>query len=159
VTPWDSVPRVAFLGLDFWTHEFKLESNGWTVSNLSQLAGYQFPPAGDQWQPATPPFPYVTPDNVARLVYIAFLNGANHVHELSLDPSDPPLEWEYNDLTAIALQNGWNAPDVGNQPFGYVSGDKIARVVYNDSSNWFVQEEKGYSRELHLIPLTRCGGL
>jgi hypothetical protein len=44
-------------------------------------------------------------------------------------------------LTSFALAGGWDAPDVSNNPFGYVSGDNMARVVYNDnSSNYYVQE-------------------
>jgi hypothetical protein len=141
LAPWDDTPRVPFLGLDLWTHEFKLDSNGWTVTNLSQLAGYEFPPSGDVWNPITLPFPYITPDNVARLVYSATLNlNSFHVHELSYDPSNATPEWGYNDLNSIAIAGGWDAPDSNSAPFGYVSGDNIARAVYIDIPNNDVQE-------------------
>jgi hypothetical protein len=138
----DGIPRVPFLGLDGWTYEFKLEADGWTVANLSELAGYQLAPP-PWWQPAGAPSPYVTPDSVARLVYGAVSPDGTyfHVHELSLDTSNPHADWEFNDLSAVAAANGWNTPDPFNLPFGYVSGDYIARVVYIDnSSNNFVQE-------------------
>jgi hypothetical protein len=136
VAPWDGYPRVPFLGLDLWTYEFKLDSNGWTVTNLSQLAGYELPPSGYVWQPISPPFPYIAPDNITRLIYIATLNwNSFHVHELIYDPSDPTPEWEYNDLNSLAIAGGWDAPDVNGAPFGYISRDNAARVVYIDFNN------------------------
>jgi hypothetical protein len=146
----DGVARVVFLGLDNWVYEFKLEANGWTVANLSAIAGMtQFPQPGWPtwppqlpWQEVTPlgipPWPYyTTPDNHARVVYQA---SDGHVHELSLHVTDPNSAWIDSDLNALAIAGGWDAPNTYNQPFGYLSGDSIPRVVYNDADSYGVRE-------------------
>jgi hypothetical protein len=131
VTP-DRVPRVVFVGLDGWIYEFRLQSNGWSVANLSQVAGLVPPPGWNPFfQTASLPWPYVTPDEVARVVYLA---TDAHIHELRLTTSDPHATWLDADLTALAIAGGWNAPEASGGPFGYVSGDKIARVIYYDNS-------------------------
>jgi hypothetical protein len=132
VTP-DHIPRVVFCGLDSWIYEFRLETNGWTVANLSEVAGLVPPPGWNPFfQPDSLPWPYVTPDNVARVVYLA---TDEHIHELRLNTSDPNATWFDGDLTALAIAGGWDAPNASSGGFGYVSGDKIARVVYNDASS------------------------
>jgi hypothetical protein len=142
----DFVPRVVFQGLDNWIHEFKLEANGWTVANLSAIAGMtQFPqhgqPPGSLFliQPTSVPSPYYSmPDDHARVVY---RSSDAHVRELSLHVSDPNSAWIDSDLNALAIAGGWNAPNVsGNTPFGYLGGDNVPRVVYNDIDSGGVQE-------------------
>ena len=132
VTP-DGIPRVVFQGLDNWIYEFRLPpGQGWTVANLCQVASLGIKPAQNAVA-----WPYVTPDDQARVVY---RGSDSDVYELRLNTSQPNATWFYADLTALAIAGGWDAPGSSNDPFGYVSGDKIARVVYNDNSSNDVQE-------------------
>jgi hypothetical protein len=140
----DGIARVVFLGLDNWVHEFKLQSDGWTVANLSAIAGatqglFRPKPVGEDYPflvVAPSPY-YTTPDLHARVVYWA---TDNHIHELSLHLFDATSGWIDSDLNQLAIANGWNAPNAYNQPFGYLSGDSIPRVVYNDIDSSGVQE-------------------
>jgi hypothetical protein len=142
----DGTARVVFIGLDNWIHEFKLEADGWTVANLSAIAGMtQVPQPGQviggslfPVQPWSVPSPYFSsPDDHARVVY-----GATdaHVRELSLHTTNPNSAWIDADLTALAIAGGWDAPDTANKPFGYLGGDSVPRVIYNDLDSGGVQE-------------------
>jgi hypothetical protein len=146
----DGVPRVVLMGQDNWIYEFKLLSDGWTVANLSAIAGMtQFPQPGEpSWPPLGPwqlvqPFglpvwPYVTvQDPYARVVY---WGTDGHVHELSLLLFDPSAAWIDTDLNVQAIAGGWDAPNTINDPYGYLSGDLIPRVVFNDANSYGVQE-------------------
>jgi hypothetical protein len=142
----DGVPRVVFMGLDNWIYEFKLETDGWTVANLSAIAGMtQVPQPGQPFgslfpvQPTSVPSPYFsTQDDHARVVY---RSTDAHVRELSLQTTDPNSAWIDSDLTALAIAGGWDAPnEAGNSPFGYLGGDSVPRVIYNDTNSGGVQE-------------------
>ncbi|MGA8953509.1 MAG: hypothetical protein WBF24_18660 [Xanthobacteraceae bacterium] len=135
----DGVARVVFLGLDGWVQEFKLETDGWTVANLSAIAGMTNKMGFSRAQPYSIPAwgYYSTPDGHARVVYSA---TDGHVHELSLHYTDPHSGWIDSDLNALAIAGGWDAPNRYNDPFGYLAGDSIPRVVYNDADSFGVRE-------------------
>ena len=83
----------------------------WQQDSLTAITGAPAISAG--------PFAYVTPDNVARVVY----NDVSDIIELRLAPDAGT--WQRADLTAIT-----GAPPALGQPFAYVTPDGAARVVY-----------------------------
>ena len=118
MTP-DGVPRVIFRGANNHIIEWYLQSTGWIQADLSAIVSDAPPatPAGSD------PFAYVTPDKVARVVY---LGTDGHVHELRLQDS-----WIQADLSAIVSDAPPASPAAGN-PFAYVTPDSVPRVVYQE---------------------------
>jgi hypothetical protein len=120
VTP-DSVPRIVYRGSDDHIHELRLQES-WIQADLSAIVSDS--------QPATPaasdPRAYVTPDNVARVIY---RGNDSHIHELRLQES-----WIQADLSAIVSDSAPATPAAGN-PFGYVTPDCLPRVVYRGTDN------------------------
>ena len=122
VTP-DGIARIVYRGIDNHIHELRLQG-GWIQADLFPFVtnGSPVPAAGD-------PFPYVTPDGIARIVYIA--NDLN-VHELRLQGG-----WIEENLSALAgvrkIQGQGNA-------FAYVAPDNIPRVLYRGGVDSHIHE-------------------
>jgi hypothetical protein len=75
---------------------------------------------------------YVTPDGFARVVY----NDANgDVHELALNLQNQAQSWVDGDISALG-----SGPHAGSAPFGYVTPDGFARVVYDGAADGHVHE-------------------
>jgi hypothetical protein len=127
VTP-DKVPRVIYWGsADYHIHELRLQpGEGWIQADLSAIVT-NAPPA---FPAASKPFAYVTPDNVARVVY---LGTDDHIHELRLSPGRGQ-GWIQADLSAV-VTNAPPAFPAASVPFAYLSPDKVARVVYRGTDN------------------------
>jgi hypothetical protein len=75
------------------------------------------------------PFGYVTPDGAARVVYE---DGSLDIIELRL--TSDAGSWQQDSLT-VATQ----APPPTSAPFGYVTPDGAARVVYPDSDGDIIE--------------------
>ena len=123
VTP-DSVARVLYVGRDAHIHELRLErGRPWAVTDLT--ADSNAPDistsanTGDAPGPTGGPFAYVTPDSVARVLYVG---KDGHIHELRLERGRP---WAVTDLTADS-----HAPGPVGPLFAYVTPDSAARVLY-----------------------------
>ena len=86
---------------------------GWQQDTLNVAAGA---PQG------VTPFGYVTPDGAARVVYRDV--NAN-ITELYLTPGQ---HWQSDTLNVAA----GGAPQAASAPFGYVTPDGAARVIYQD---------------------------
>ena len=98
----------------------------WLQADLTAIT--QAPPAldGPGTQTRTPAA-YVTPDGAARVVYLAGTLSNAHIIELRL--ASDAGSWQQADLTAIT-----QAPPAADVPFGYVTPDGAARVVYPDDN-------------------------
>ncbi len=133
VTQSDGTARVVYLGTNLHIHELHLSPGaGWADADLSALGHSPTTSASN-------PSAYVTPDNTARVVY----RGADgHVHELRLSPG---AGWADADLSSIA-KSGFIAAGV---PFGYVTPDGTARVVYD---GWVDPTPPFHVHELRLAP-------
>lgn len=121
------VARVVYRGADGNIYELHLEPAHWKLNNLSSISGAP--------QAAGDPYAYITNDNVARVLY----RGADgQIHELRLEGHWKHASLSTNDKTAPP------APAAVGDPFGYVSSDGVARVVYWGTG--------GNIYELHLEP-------
>jgi hypothetical protein len=110
----DGVARVLYQGQDAHIHEFRLQG-AWLQADLSALSGNPPPPADGHV------FAYVTVDGIPRVIY----RGVEEdIHELRLQGS-----WLHTDLTQL-VNNIPLAPLAIGAPFGYVTPDGTARVVY-----------------------------
>jgi len=98
--------------------ELRLDADGWVYSDLTVSVN---PPAPT---PASAPFAYVGPDDLARVVYTG---SSGDIIELRLDPDG----WVQSDLTVSV--NSPPAPPAASAPFAYVTPDKVARVYYSSS--------------------------
>jgi hypothetical protein len=125
VTP-DSIPRVVYVGVDSHVHELRLQGTNltpvsWIQADLSAIVSDNppaFPAVGDL-------FAYVTPDSVARVVY---LGTDCHIREQRLQGT-----WIQADLSAIVTDN---------PPASPAAGCGLVTTYHNDSwrTGWNNQE-------------------
>ena len=116
VTP-DGTARVIYQDVNNNITEIYLTSRGWVADTLNAAAGAP--------QAAGAPRGYVTPDGTARVIY---QDVNNNITELYLTPGQ---HWQSDTLNVAA----GGAPQPASAPFGYVTPDGTARVIYQDVNN------------------------
>src|SRR5271166_6314230 len=115
VTP-DGAARVIYQDVNSnITDIYLAPGRPWVFENLSGVAG-------GAPQAASAPSGYVTPDGTARVIYRDV--NAN-ITELYLTPGQ---HWQSDTLNVAA----GGAPQAASAPFGYVTPDGAARVIYQD---------------------------
>ena len=128
VTP-DRYARVVYLDFNGHIIELRLppDETGWIQADLSH---HLVDP------PATPavsgPFAYVTPDRVARVLY---LDANGHIIELRLPPDE--TGWIQADLSHHLVDPP--ATPAVSGPFAYVTPDRVARVLYFDANGHIIE--------------------
>ena len=135
VTP-DGAARVIYRDVDNNITEMYLApGQPWKVDTLSTLSTVAGAPRA-----ASAPSAYVTgrgtPDWTARVIY---RDVNNNITEMYLAPGQP---WKVDTLSTLSTVIG--APRAASAPFGYVTPDGAARVIYRDSS--------GDITEMYLTP-------
>jgi hypothetical protein len=115
------VARVIYADTNGQIIELALEPKGWQWSYLSTT---HTPPAAGN------PFGYSAFDGIPRVIY----RGTDgHIYELYSERSNNYF-WKLGDLSKIANATS-PAQVAAGDPFGYVVGDSIPRVVYRATNN------------------------
>ena len=101
------------------TEMYLASGQPWKADTLSTLSTVVGAP-----QAASAPFGYATPDGTARVIY---RDVNNDITEMYLASGQP---WKADTLSTLSTVAG--APQVASAPFGYVTPDGVARVIYRD---------------------------
>ena len=110
--------------------------NSWVAADLTISVGNPPAPPVAGYSTAfltRTPFGYVTPDGAARVIY-----PDSNANVIELYLTSDAASWQRGSLTTIVANNP-PAPPVYGAPFGYVTPDGAARVVYADGNGDIIE--------------------